>query len=84
MIQARGLVGIIEAADVMAKTANIRIVGYQKSGDGIVTVIARGSVADCRAAVDAAAAAVNNIGELLGSHVIPNPDESVNRVLPVI
>ncbi|MEA3506606.1 MAG: BMC domain-containing protein [Elusimicrobiota bacterium] len=73
LIETRGLVGVIEAADVMVKTAPVTIVDFEKTGDGIVTVKIRGPVADCRAAVDAAAAAVTKVSELLSAHVIPLP-----------
>lgn len=83
MIETKGLVAAVEAADVMVKTAKVLLVGYEKTGDGIVTVLVRGSVADCRASVDAAAQKVAMIGDLLRSDVIPYADEDVNIKLPV-
>ncbi len=73
LIETRGLVGVIEAADVMVKTASVKIVGFEKSGDGIVTVKIRGPVADCRVAVDAAVSAAGKVSELLSAHLIPLP-----------
>lgn len=83
MIETRGLVALIEAADVMLKTANVRFAGYKKTGAGIVTVLVRGSVADCKVAVDAASTAANNIGEFLRGHVIPFPDRELEGKLPI-
>jgi len=83
MIQTRGLVALIEAADVMLKSANVGLAGYEKTGDGIVSVLVRGSVADCRYAVDAALASANKIGELLSGHVIPYPYRELEEKLPI-
>ncbi len=83
MIETRGLIGCIEAADVMVDTANIELVKYEKTGNGIVTILIRGQVADCRAAVDAAAAAVERIGQLLSTHVIPYPYKDLEGSLPI-
>ncbi|MGM0442016.1 MAG: BMC domain-containing protein [Elusimicrobiota bacterium] len=83
MVETRGLVGSIEAGDVMVKTARVELVKYEKTGNGIVTVLIRGPVADCRAAVDAASAAVEKIGELLSAHVIPFPYEDLEDSLPI-
>ena len=83
MIETRGLVAMIEAADAMVKAANVRIVGWQKIGSGYVTVMVRGDVAAVRAATDAGAAAARRVGELLAVHVIPRPHPSLEDVLPI-
>lgn len=83
MVQTRGLTALIEAADVMVKTANVKLVGYEKTGGGIVTVMVRGSVADCRLGVDAAVAAAGKVGELLMGHVIPYPYKDLEGKLPI-
>ncbi|MDA3792256.1 MAG: BMC domain-containing protein [Elusimicrobia bacterium] len=83
LIETRGLVGIIEAADVMVKTASVEIVDFEKTGDGIVTVKVRGPVADCRAAVDAACSAVGKVSELLSAHVIPLPFSDLEENLSI-
>lgn len=83
IIETMGLVAMLEAADVMLKTAKVYVVGYEKTGDGIVTILVRGSVADCRAAVDAAASASNSIGKLLSAHVIPYPYHDLEGKLPI-
>jgi ethanolamine utilization protein EutM len=83
LIETRGLVGVIEAADVMVKTASVTIVDFEKTGDGIVTVKIRGPVADCRAAVDAATAAVTKVSELLSAHVIPLPFSDLEENLNI-
>jgi microcompartment protein CcmL/EutN len=81
MIETRGLVGSIEAADVMAKTANVAILGTEYVRDGLVTVEVVGEVAAVKAAVEAAVAAVPRVGELVSSHVIPRPAEDVEFIL---
>ena len=81
MIETRGLVGSIEAADVMAKTANIHVLGTEYIKNGFVTVQVVGEVAAVKAAVDAASAAVARIGELISSHVIPRPSAEVEDIL---
>ena len=73
MIETRGLVSLIEAGDAAVKAANVRLVGWEKIGSGLVTVMFRGEVAACRAACDAAAAAAQKVGELVAVHVIPQP-----------
>ena len=82
MIETRGLIGAIEAADAMVKTANVALVGKEYIGAGYVTVLARGDVGAIKAATDAGAAAARRVGELVSVHVIPRPHAEVERVLP--
>lgn len=83
MIETKGLVANVEAADAMVKAANVTLVGYEKIGAGLVTAIVRGDVAAVKAATDAGAAAARRVGELVSVHVIPRPHTSVNEGLPV-
>jgi microcompartment protein CcmL/EutN len=83
MIETRGLVGMIEAADAMVKAANVVFVGYQKVDAGLVTAIVRGDVAAVKAATDAGAAAARRVGELVGVHVIPRPAEGMDTIFPI-
>jgi ethanolamine utilization protein EutM len=83
MIETRGLVGMIEAADAMVKTANVVFVGWQKVDAGLVTAIVRGDVASVKAATDAGAAAARKVGELVGVHVIPRPVEGLDQIFPI-
>ena len=82
MIETRGLIGAIEAADAMVKTANVTLIGKEYIGAGFVTVLARGDVGAIKAATDAGAAAARRVGELVSVHVIPRPHADVERVLP--
>ena len=82
MIETRGLIGAIEAADAMVKTANVLLIGKEYIGAGYVTVLARGDVGAIKAATDAGAAAARRVGELVSVHVIPRPHGDVDRVLP--
>jgi ethanolamine utilization protein EutM len=82
MVETRGLVGAIEAADAMSKAAKVTLVGKEYIGGGYVTVLARGDVAAVKAATDAGAAAARRVGELISVHVIPRPHDEVVRVLP--
>jgi ethanolamine utilization protein EutM len=82
MIETKGLVGAIEAADAAVKAANVRLIGKEKIGSGLVTVMVRGDVAAVKAAVDAGAAAAKRVGELFSVHVIPRPHENVENILP--
>ena len=82
LIETKGLVGAIEAADAMTKSANVELVGYEKIGSGLVTVMVRGDVGAVKAAVDAGAAAADRIGELISVHVIPRPHSEVEIILP--
>lgn len=83
MIETKGLVGAIEAADAMVKAANVYLVGKEHVGGGLVTVMVRGDVGAVKAAVDAGAAAAQRVGELISVHVIPRPHAEVECVLPV-
>jgi len=83
MVECRGLVAMIEAADAMVKAANVRLVGWEKIDAGLVTAIVRGDVAAVRAATDAGAAAARRVGELIAVHVIPRPHESLEAILPI-
>lgn len=84
MVECRGLVAMIEAADAMVKSANVRLVGWEKIDAGLVTAIVRGDVAAVRSAVDAGAAAGRKVGEVVSTHVIPQPHEEVDMGLPVL
>jgi ethanolamine utilization protein EutM len=77
LIETRGLLGLVEATDAMAKAANVKIVKRVGIGGGLVTTIVSGDVGSVRAAVEAGANAANQVGELLGSHVIPRPAEGL-------
>ena len=82
MIETRGLVANIEAADAMVKAANVVLVGQQKVGAGLVTAMVRGEVGAVKAATDAGAAAAAKVGEVVSVHVIPRPHQDVEMVLP--
>jgi len=84
LIETRGLVGMIEAADAMLKAARVTFVGWQRVDAGIVTAIVRGDVGSVKAATDAGAAAARRVGELLAVHVIPRPAEELEDVLPIL
>ncbi len=84
MVETRGLIGAIEAADAMVKAANVRLIGKQQIGSGLVTVMVRGDVGAVKAAVDAGAAAAKRVGDLYGVHVIPSPHDDVEGILPKI
>ena len=82
MIETKGLVGAIEAADAMTKSANVELIGYEKIGSGLVTVMVRGDVGAVKASVDAGAVAAEKVGEIVSKHVIPRPHTDVERILP--
>lgn len=82
MIETKGLVGSIEAADAMVKAANVYLIGKEHVGGGLVTVMVRGDVGAVKAAVDAGAAAAQRVGELIAVHVIPRPHGDVELILP--
>ena len=82
MVETRGLVGAIEAADAMVKSANVVLIGSEYIGGGFVTVMVRGDVGAVKAATDAGAAAAKRVGELVSVHVIPRPHEDVEVILP--
>ena len=81
MVETKGLVGAIEAADAMVKAANVSLVGKEKIGSGLVTVMVRGDVGAVKAAVDAGASAAKRVGELVSVHVIPRPHDEVETIL---
>lgn len=83
MVETRGLVAMIEAADAMVKAANVRLVGYEKIGSGYVTAIVRGDVAAVKSATDAGAAAAAKVGEVISVHVIPRPHADLELSLPI-
>jgi len=83
LIETRGLVGMIEAADAMLKAAKVVFVGWQKVDAGLVTAIIRGDVASVKAATDAGATAARRVGELVGVHVIPRPADDLDKVFPI-
>ena len=82
MIETKGLVGAIEAADAMVKSANVQLVGKEQVGGGLVTVMVRGDVGAVKAATDAGAAAAEKVGELVSVHVIARPHTEVDNILP--
>ena len=82
MVETKGLVGAIEAADAMVKAANVSLVGYEKIGSGLVTVMVRGDVGAVKAATDTGAAAAQRVGELISVHVIPRPHTDIEKILP--
>ena len=82
MIETRGLTAAIEAADSMVKAAEVVLVGTEKIGSGLVTVMVRGDVGAVKAAVEAGAATASSLGELVATHVIPRPHEDVEKILP--
>ena len=82
MVETRGLVGAIEAADAMAKAANVKLIGKEQIGSGLVTVMVRGDVGAVKAATEAGAAAAKRVGELVSVHVIPRPHDDVENILP--
>lgn len=84
MIETKGLVGAIEAADAMVKAADVTLIGKEHIGGGLVTVMVRGDVAAVKAATDAGAAAAGKVGNLVSVHVIPRPHGEVESILPYV
>jgi len=82
MIETKGLIGAIEAADAMVKAANVSLLGKEQIGGGYVTVMVRGDVGAVKAATDAGASAAQRVGELISVHVIPRPHSDVETILP--
>ena len=82
MVETKGLVGSVEAADAMVKAANVNLIGKVHVGGGLVTVMVRGDVGAVKSATDAGAAAASRVGEMVSVHVIPRPHEEVERILP--
>ena len=83
MIETRGFVGMVEAADAMVKAAKVELVGYEKIGGGFVTAVVRGDVAAVKAATEAGARQAERVGELVSVHVIPRPHANIDGVLPL-
>ena len=84
MVETRGLTAAIEAADSMVKAAQVTLIGTEKIGSGLVTVMVRGDVGAVKAATEAGQAAASRLGELIAVHVIPRPHEDVEKILPKI
>jgi len=83
MIETKGFIGLVEAADAMVKAAKVELVGYEKIGGGYVTIIVRGDVAAVKASTEAGARAAGKVGELVSVHVIPRPHDNVDAILPL-
>jgi microcompartment protein CcmL/EutN len=84
MVETRGLTAAVEAADQMTKAAEVTLIGTEKIGSGLVTVMVRGDVGAVKAAVETGAAAASRLGELVAQHVIPRPHNDVEAILPKI
>ena len=84
MVETRGLVAAIEAADAMVKAANVQLIGSEKIGSGLVSVMVRGDVGAVKSAVKAGGAAASRLGEVIATHVIPRPHTDVDKLLPSI
>jgi len=84
MVETRGLVAAIEAADAMCKAANVTLIGTEKIGSGLVTVMVRGDVGAVKSSVEAGSASASKLGELVATHVIPRPHNDVEMILPKI
>ena len=84
MVETRGLVAAIEAADAMVKAANVQLIGTEKIGSGLVSVMVRGDVGAVKAAVEAGGAAAARLGEVVATHVIPRPHSDVDKLLPTL
>ncbi len=82
LIETRGFVAAVEAADAMVKAANVALIGSEKIGSGLVTVMVRGDVGAVNAATDAGAAAARRVGEVISVHVIPRPHSDVDKIVP--
>ena len=84
MVETRGLVAAIEAADAMVKAANVELIGTEKIGSGLVSVMVRGDVGAVKAATESGSAAASKLGELVAVHVIPRPHADVEKILPTL
>ncbi|HBT65725.1 MAG TPA: ethanolamine utilization protein EutM [Ruminococcaceae bacterium] len=84
IVETRGLVAAIEAADAMVKAANVQLIGTEKIGSGLVSVMVRGDVGAVKAATEAGSAAASRLGEVIATHVIPRPHGDVEKILPVL
>jgi len=83
IIETKGLIALIEAADAMTKAARVELVGYERIGGGLVTAMVRGDVAACKAATDAGAAAAQRVGEVVAVHVIARPHSDLEGIFPL-
>lgn len=84
MIETRGLTAAIEAADAMVKAAEVTLIGTEKIGSGLVSVMVRGDVGAVKSAVESGTAAAQRLGEIIATHVIPRPHDDVEKILPVL
>lgn len=84
LVETRGLVAAIEAADSMLKAANVELVGTEKIGSGLVSVMVRGDVGAVKSAVEAGGASATKLGEIIATHVIPRPHDDVEKILPTL
>ncbi|MCI8756324.1 MAG: BMC domain-containing protein [Oscillospiraceae bacterium] len=84
MVETRGLVASIEAADAMVKAADVKLIGTEKIGSGLVSVMVRGDVGAVKAAVEAGGQAASRLGEIIATHVIPRPHSDVEKILPTV
>ena len=84
MVETRGLTAAIEAADAMTKSAEVKLIGTEKIGSGLVTVMVRGDVGAVKASVESGSEATSRLGELVAAHVIPRPHSDVEKILPTI
>ena len=84
MVETRGLVAAIEAADAMVKAANVQLMGTEKIGSGLVSIMVRGDVGAVKAATEAGAAAASRLGEIVAVHVIPRPHADIEKILPQV
>ena len=84
MVETRGLVAAIEAADAMVKAAEVTLIGTEKIGSGLVSVMVRGDVGAVKSAVESGANAASRLGELVATHVIPRPHNDVEKILPIL
>lgn len=84
MVETRGLVAAIEAADAMVKAADVKLIGTEKIGSGLVTVMIRGDVAAVKSATEAGSSAATRLGEIVAVHVIPRPNQDVEKILPAL
>ncbi len=82
MVETKGLIAAIEAADTMVKAANVQLIGYEKIGGGFVTVMVRGDVGAVKAATDSGGQSAQRLGELISVHVIPRPHTDLEKILP--
>jgi len=82
MIETKGFIAAVEAADAMVKAANVTLIGYERIGSGLVTVLVRGDVGAVKAATDAGVASARNVGEVISTHVIPRPHLDTEKFLP--